>query len=52
MFFGVGIQTLLTFIVADANGPLVLDPRDQFYVYGVMYFIAGATFSLFFIIVG
>jgi len=48
MFFGVGAQTLLTFVVADANG-LALEIRDQFYVYGSLYLIAGTAFSIFFL---
>ena len=43
---GLGIQSILTFIVADSAG-LNLNPRGQFYVYGAYYVTTGLLFIMY-----
>ncbi|PSN41001.1 Folate transporter 1 [Blattella germanica] len=45
MFLALVFQTILTFIVVDENGPLKLDVRTQFKVYGGYYLTIGAIFA-------
>ena len=44
---GLGIQTILTFTVADSAG-LNLDTRVQFYVYGGYYTTTGFLFIIYY----